>query len=251
MLKSRQIVTLAGIALSLGIVHQVQAATVNLVPDKDQVNNPGKMNVRSIDDLAIVDPNDPRLSDPNVDPKIIGFIDFYNVTFAFEPFNTVFGTPPANNNPIPPSTPGASPCTVGLCFWSNSARAAIALTEINDEIETVSPDPTEISVISGSVPPIPGLNPVERNFYRVPITFDINNLGLIQAVEGSYNGTEWIETIVGVPSVSPTSTTMYASFAYLRTEEVRVPEPSNLIGIFVIGASLLFLTPNLKKNTRY
>ncbi|MDJ0845255.1 hypothetical protein [Crocosphaera sp.] len=230
MLKLKQIIPGMLASLSFAVIASVEAATV--------VNLDDDNNVVSIDDLKICisSPDICEKTPEELEENETQIIDSYNVVFPPGRFDLIFA------DPTQPDFVGS--CDNGLCFWGNPVQAALAIMSINQAINEL--DPVPFDVVGDLVfPPFPA-EPTINNFYRVPLNYNESD-GLITSRQGTNNDGDpenpWVlDTLRTNPILATPS---YAEFQFIGREVITppaapgVPEPSSLMGIFVISGSVL------------
>lgn len=226
MVDIKQLIPLSVAMLSVVTIAPTQAAT--FIPGQQSSPNPnspppflGNGSASQVLDITIGD-------------------DQYNVTFVQGTFNQIWGN---LINPINVIT-GRPPA-----FWNAPAGGATAfdaIEAINAFFNSLTPVPTRL--VGRAVDPTLiglGLRFISATSFAIPQGIDPNNPGHLLFQTGVFNGGNWINPTGTQSDTTPSTTPQnYAIFQVITPPPVSVPEPSNLVGLLVGGASLLLIGAN-------
>ncbi|MDJ0842993.1 hypothetical protein [Crocosphaera sp.] len=226
MLQCKRVIPLMATLFSSVPVTSAEAITVNRDIDG---------NVTSVEDIQIVETG-VQLPDSDF---LFTVTNTYRIDFLYGTFNDIFGDP---NQPDFDTS-----CDLGesnkLCFWQNDPQAEFVINQMNDAFNAL---PTFPLNVVGTVidPPPPDFLPVptvNSNFYYIPK--DFNGVDVIISRQGRNNDNNIWETETDDFPSGTGVVTSYAGAQLTSQEfEAEIPESSNVIGIIVIGLSMILVT---------
>ncbi|MDJ0661186.1 MAG: hypothetical protein QNJ42_17105 [Crocosphaera sp.] len=222
MLQCKQVIPLIATLFSPVLMTSAEAVTV--IQD-------GMGNAIAIEDIQIVETG---VQLPGED-VLTTVTSTYRVDFLLGSFNAIFGDPT-----LPDFD---TSCDLGesnkLCFWQNDPQAELVIDQINGALNALNPVPSFVAGIPFDFPspPLPNTN----NFYYVPKDFD--GVNVITSRQGRNNDDNvWVTETADFPTGTGVVTSYAGATLTAQEFKAEIPESSNVIGIIVIGLSMILVT---------